>query len=127
MRLKERKIWNAFLGIMVAIVLCMAGSKILTGWSSVFSYRMFYIMSGSMEPEIYEHQMVVGKQLSQDCKLIEGEIYAYRRKGILGNDIVIHRLCGILDDGRYQFQGDANEFPDEAVLREDVGYQIFWY
>lgn len=44
-----------------------------------------------------------------------GNIYAYKREGILGQEIVIHRLIAVLDDGGYQFQGDNNEVPDEAV------------
>ena len=35
---------------------------------------------------------------------------------MLGEDIVIHRLIAITVDDRYQFKGDNNELPDEALV-----------
>ena len=63
--------------------------------------------------------------LSKDEKPQVGNIYAYKRDGMLGQEIVIHRLIAITEDSRYQFKGDNNELPDEALVeREDIGYEI---
>lgn len=126
MKDKVKKVfWNVLTAIAVVVLVSMVISKAVTGWSSIFSFRMFYIMSESMEPVIAENGFVIGKVLSKDEKPQVGNIYAYKRDGILGQEIVIHRLIAITEDGRYQFQGDNNELPDEALVeREDTGYKI---
>jgi len=118
-------VWNIVSVLCTAIIISMVASKLLTGWSSVFSYRAFYIMSESMEPEIAVNQLVLGEYVTEDKSLEIGKIYAYRREGIVGQEIIIHRLIAITEDGQYQFKGDNNELPDEeTVEREDIGYEI---
>lgn len=126
MKNKVKKVfWNVLTAIAVVVFVSMVISKAVTGWSSIFSYRMFYIMSESMEPVIVENGFVIGKVLSKDEKPQVGNIYAYKRDGMLGQEIVIHRMIAITEDGRYQFQGDNNELPDEVLVeREDIGYEI---
>lgn len=124
----RRIFWNGICVIAVLILLSMIGSEILTGWSSVFSYRVFFIMSESMEPEIKENGFVIGKILPKDSEQEVGEIYAYRRAGRFGEEIIIHRFISIGEDGSYQFKGDNNELPDERpVERDDIGYVIVAY
>lgn len=124
----KKGFWNVLMVIAIIVLASMIISKAVTGWSSVFSYRVFYIMSESMEPIIAENGFVIGKVVPKDKKLKVGSIYAYKRDGILGQEIVIHRLIAITEDGRYQFQGDNNELPDEALVeREDIGYKIIVY
>ncbi len=121
----KKGFWNVLTVIAIIVLASMIISKAVTGWSSVFSYRVFYIMSASMEPVISENGLVIGRVLSDDEKPQVGNIYAYKRDGMLGQEIVIHRLIAITEDGRYQFQGDNNELPDEALVeREDIGYKI---
>ena len=121
----KKGFWNVLTVIAIIVLASMIISKAVTGWSSIFSYRVFYIMSESMEHVIAENGFVIGKVLSKDEKLQVGNIYAYKRDGILGQEIVIHRLIAITEDGRYQFQGDNNELPDEVLVeREDIGYEI---
>lgn len=126
MKDKVKKVfWNVLTTIAVVVLVSMVISKAVTGWSSVFSYRVFYIMSESMEPVIAENGFGIGRVLSIDEKPQVGNIYAYKRDGILGQEIVIHRLIAITEDDRYQFQGDNNKLPDEALVeREDIGYEI---
>lgn len=126
---KLRKVsWNVISILCTAIIISMIASKLLTGWSSVFSYRAFYIMSESMEPEITVNQLVLGEYVPEDEEPEVGEIYAYRREGVVGQEIIIHRLIAVTEDGKYQFKGDNNELPDaEAVEREDIGYQVIKY
>ena len=120
--------WNLITVLSILVLVSMVGSKLLTGWSSVFSYRTFYIMSESMEPEIAVHQMVVGEHVPVDEELEVGGIYAYRREGIVGTEIIIHRLISITEDGKYQFKGDNNQLPDaELVERDAIGYRIVLY
>lgn len=121
-------VWNMVSVLCTAIIISMIASKFLTGWSSVFSYRAFYIMSESMEPEIAVNQLVLGEYVPEDENLEIGEIYAYRRAGMVGQEIIIHRLITVTEDGKYQFKGDNNELPDaELVEKDDIGYQVIVY
>ncbi len=122
----RRKLWDVGICLLVAAFLSMGASKLIYGWISVFSYRLFWILSESMEPVIKENRMVVGKLIGED-DLVVGEIYAYRRGGIFGREIVIHRLVRITEEGNYIFQGDNNKEPDGAVERGQIGYRIVWY
>ena len=118
-------VWNIVTAVSVLILLSLAGSKLLTGWSSVFCYRVFYIMSESMEPEIGVHDLVIGEYVPEDEQLEVGDVYAYRREGTFGTEIIIHRLIAVTEDGEYQFKGDNNELPDaESVEREKIGYRV---
>lgn len=126
---ETRKIvWNIFALIGMLMIVSMIVSKLLTGWSSIFSFRSFFIVSESMEPQIGVNQLVLGKYVPDSEELEIGEIYAYRRDGFIGQEIIIHRLIAIAEDGRCQFKGDNNELPDtELVERENIGYQIIRY
>lgn len=118
-------VWNIVTAVSVLILLSLAGSKLLTGWSSVFSYRVFYIMSESMEPQIEVHDLVIGEYVPENEQLEPGNIYAYKREGTFGTEIIIHRLIAVTEDEKYQFKGDNNELPDaELVEREEIGYRI---
>ena len=124
----KKGFWNVLTVIAIIVLASMIISKAVTGWSSIFSYRLFYIMSESMQPVIAENSLVIGKVVPKDEQLKVGNIYAYKRNGILGQEIVIHRLIAITEDGRYQFKGDNNELPDEALVeREDIGYEVIVY
>lgn len=120
--------WNIICVLAIVVFLSMIISKAVTGWSSVFSYRVFYIMSESMEPEIHENGFVIGRTISSDDELFIGRIYAYRTKGLMGEKLIIHRLIDFTEDGKCIFKGDYNEEPDEkAVERSDIGYEIVVY
>lgn len=120
------KFWDFVLCVLAVVALSMGVSKVICGWSSVFSYRLFWVLSGSMEPVIQENRIVVGR-LAGDGELAVGEIYAYQREGMFGKEMVIHRLVGITEEGGYVFQGDSNGEPDGEVGREQIGYRIVWY
>lgn len=126
---KTRKIvWNIFAVIGMLMIVSMIVSKLLNGWSSIFSFRSFFIMSESMEPQIGVNQLVLGKYVPDSEELEIGAIYAYRRDGFIGQEIIIHRLIAVTEDGKYQFKGDNNELPDtELVERENIGYHVIGY
>ncbi len=121
-------IWNMLCILSITILISFTASKLITGWSSFCGYRVFYIMSESMEPEIMTSQLAVGKHVPDDETPEIGEIYVYRSDSILGQELIIHRLIAVTEDGRYQFKGDNNRFPDaELVDREEIGYKVVVY
>ena len=81
-----------------------------------------------MTPVIEEGDVILGQIVSEDDVLEIGKIYAYRRNGELGTEVIIHRLIGMTEENKCLFQGDYNVFPDrEPVEREDIGYEIIGY
>lgn len=120
----KKRLWDMVIALFVGILVCMLISKGLTGWESLFSYRVFFIMSESMEPEIKTNQLVFGRLFCPGEEPEVGQIYAYRKVGVVGSKIVIHRLIAINKDGTYLFKGDHNDQVDETVLRENIGYII---
>ena len=124
----RRIMQDLFTAICIIVIASMIINKLLTGWSSIFFYRVFYIVSESMEPQIDTNQLVLGKYLPEDEELEIGEIYAYRRESIWGEEIIIHRLIEKTEEGKYRFKGDNNYLPDvELVEDEDIGYKIIIY
>ncbi len=95
-----RWFWNVLSGCLLVLVLSLGITKAVTGWSGVGPYRVFFIMSGSMEPEIHKHQLVLAKRLSVRETLVPGDIYAYKKRAWFGEKIVIHRLDEVLSDDK---------------------------
>lgn len=82
---------------------------------SIFGYKMFIIVSGSMEPNLKIGDMVVVKETSQD-KINKGDIITFTEAEYQ----VTHRVMDIIEkDGQnvYQTKGDANNANDSGLLK----------
>ena len=104
---------------------------IRTGKPSIFGFRPFFVMTGSMEPTIRAHSLVVAVPVYPD-EVRTGDIVTYTREAAdtLGGQIripftVIHRVRGIRDD-LLIFQGDNEVEPDPPVRAEQIGYRVVW-
>lgn len=74
---------------------------------------LYYIRTGSMEPEIPVGTVVVADRYAEPEI---GAVFAYQS----GGNIIIHRIIGI-DEGGYVTKGDANPTPDAVrVTREQI-------
>ena len=78
---------------------------------SIFGYKPFIVLSGSMETEIYIGDLVFVKNV--DAKsLKENDIIAFRDAE---NFVVTHRIIKVLEDSEelcFQTKGDNNNAPD---------------
>ena len=84
---------------------------------SLFGFRSFTVVTGSMEPNIHVGSVVITKTLN-DYEF--GEIITFKRKNLT----VTHRLTGI-KNGNYVTKGDKNKKPDaEFVKKTDVIGQV---
>lgn len=82
---------------------------------SIFGYKSFIVLSGSMEPTLSVGDIVFVKE-TKDIK--EQDIIAFR----INNSIVTHRLVEIIDeeDGKkYKTKGDSNTTEDLELLKID--------
>lgn len=127
--MKTEKVKKVFSNLVVILSIAVLGSLLFTGVTTgrpnVFGYRVFYIMSESMEPTIMTGQLAVAHKI--DAEEVEvGDIVAYDR----GDIIIIHRVTDIdeSETGRvFTFQGDNNDFADEPVTAEQIMYEIVVY
>lgn len=97
-------------------------TKQITGKSTVFGYKPFYIMSESMAPVIKVGHIVISKPINANDIDI-GDIIAYKTP----SKTVIHRVIKINDDGTYEFKGDNNKIQipsDIHVTANQIQYKI---
>ena len=116
---------NAIVILSLIVLFSLAFTKLTTGHANVFGYRIFYIMSESMEPTIMTNQFTIAKAISPEAVEI-GDIIAYDR----GDIVVIHRVVevDVTATGRvFYFQGDNNDFVDDPVYEEQIMYEIVIY
>lgn len=87
-----------------------------------FGYKIFIIMSGSMEPTFNLQDIIVVKKMPVDM-IKEDDIIAFRD----GNTVVTHRIKEIIEEGKYSTKGDNNNTQDSQTVKyEDVeGVYIF--
>ena len=104
---------------------------IRTGKPSVFGFRPFFVMTGSMEPTIHARSLVLAVPVSPD-EVSEGDIVTYARtaKDVGGGHVripftVVHRVREIRGD-TFIFQGDNESEPDPPVRAEQIGYRVVW-
>ena len=115
--------------ISLIVIFLLAFSKFTTGKASIFGYKPFFIMSGSMEPTIHTHQLVLG-QLTSSEEVEVGDIVSYTLYDETGlfHEEIIHRIIGLTDDGEYIFKGDANSKQDKlSVSKEQINFKNIMY
>ena len=79
---------------------------------SFFGYRIFKIVTGSMEPKLHVNDVLLIKE--EDNYAI-GDIVTYR----YGDEYVTHRVIFVEGD-QIVTKGDANNTNDEAINKKDV-------
>lgn len=82
---------------------------------SVFGYKPFIVLSGSMESEIYVGDLVFVKEV-ESSKLQVNDIIAFRNSDDL---VTTHRIINIVntDEGRcFETKGDNNNIKDENII-----------
>ncbi|MBR1635741.1 MAG: signal peptidase I [Lachnospiraceae bacterium] len=109
--------------LLIVIVACFCINGIVGGVPSVFGYRVFFIMSESMEPTIRTHQFVVGRVIGDDEPEM-GDVVAYEKGDDPVRKMVIHRIVGVTDDGKFILQGDHNETADVPVESGRIKYKV---
>ena len=82
---------------------------------SIFGYKPFIVLSGSMENEIFVGDLVIVKKVDFDT-LKENDIIAFRDDD---NYVTTHRILNVVntDKGKcFETKGDANNTKDEGVV-----------
>lgn len=93
---------------------------------SIFGYKPFIVLSGSMETEIYKGDLVIVKKVDTDT-LKTNDIIAFREEN---KYVVTHRIVEVTDNnGTKSFitKGDNNNANDAGMVNEEdiEGIYIF--
>lgn len=79
---------------------------------SIFGYKPFVVMSGSMETKINVGDLVLVKKVdSKD--LVVGDIIAFRNSD---DTVTTHRIIEVTDDGCFVTKGDNNNIQDNGIV-----------
>lgn len=84
-----------------------------------FGYGAAIVLSGSMEPEFYEGDLIVVKETKA---YVVNDIVVFQA----GNSLVVHRIINI-EGETITTKGDANSSADEPILVSAIkGKVLFW-
>ena len=96
--------------ILLAILLLTVASK----RTDIFGYRIYTIMSGSMEPTIHVKDAIITKQTDE---VKEGDIIAFEN----GNIVTVHRVIKVYTEENtklYKTKGDNNNTEDPGLVQK---------
>ena len=119
-----------FLIICTALCLVLVGKSAFSGNVSLFGCRIFYVITGSMEPTIHAGAIVLTRA-EDTSKYQVGDIITFKSKtsAIYGQPNT-HRIVDIHTDGTQLFfvtKGDANPVNDDfSVPASDVYGKVIW-
>lgn len=110
--------------VMIAFVLVVCLQRFSNNRISIFKYRMFSVVSGSMAPKYNIGDVLVAKEVEpEDIKV--GDTISYLGKvGSFANKVITHKVVEIEKDtsGKYIFHtmGLTNVIEDPDVYEEQV-------
>ena len=84
-----------------------------SAYPNYFGYTLFEVASGSMEPELKVHDVVIVKIGNENVK--KGDVVAYSSK----DAIITHRIL-FMDQEKVTLKGDANNTIDEPITKNDI-------
>lgn len=96
------------------IVYFFIGVYILCCIPMLFGYHPLVVLSGSMEPHMNVGSLIYYHAVSQD-EIEKGDIVTFE----LDNQYISHRIYGIIEDGKYETKGDANNTVDPVKITYD--------
>lgn len=107
-------VFNTVIWILLILVILLLTLSAVSQKGNIFGYRVYIIVSGSMEPTIKTKDAVV---IKNEKDLLEGDIIAFERD----NKITVHRITKIYtenDEKLYQTKGDQNNGNDKELVHE---------
>jgi signal peptidase I len=87
----------------------------------LFAWGSFLVTSESMRPAISVGDVVVGKHVVAEDQVAVGRVYVFRDPAPTADDLIVHRVVELRDDGYYTTAGDANDVTDsDSVATADL-------
>lgn len=122
------RLFIAVLIVGFLVVVCL--QRFSNNELSFFNYRMFTVISGSMEPKYGIGDVLISKDV-EPSTIKEGDTISYKGKvGDFNGKVITHQVVGITKDenGKYLFRakGLAN-LVEDPILSEDQLYGVVIY
>jgi len=113
---------RAFSWIIVLFLLSLSVILFLSAFDTPVKFRVFSVLSGSMEPKIHTGSLVL--VIPQENYAVGDVITVHSANN--KKETVTHRLHNIKDD-KYELKGDANQNPDSELVTKDraMGKVVF--
>ena len=105
---------KTILWALIFITLSLLLITVASQKTDVLGYRLYIIMSGSMEPVIHVKDAIITKQIDEPQN---GDIIAFQN----GNMITVHRIIKVYTEGDnrlYQTKGDNNNADDPGLVQK---------
>lgn len=121
-----KKVWNAITTVLVILIVILA---ILLVGVRLAGFRVFTVLSGSMEPTYHVGSLIYVKDV--DYRQLEaGDVITFM---LDENTVATHRIIQVVPDEdepevlRYATQGDANDAPDGTLVhyKNVIGTPVF--
>lgn len=103
-------IWIMILFVLVLLLFAGISNK-----KDIGGYRIYLIMSGSMEPTIHVKQAIITKQIDEPKV---GDIIAFGENEV----ITVHRIINVYTEGdvkQYKTKGDNNNTEDSGLVQKE--------
>lgn len=123
-----KKVINNFISLITVTIaiflIVVTAQKIFGGIPNIFGYRIMYITSASMEPELKVGDVIIVKNCLPE-ELKAGDIITYKgEKNDFNGKLITHRVTEIQnDEGGALYivtRGDANSTPDPRIRFDQV-------
>ena len=121
-----KKVWNAITTVLVILIVILA---ILLVGVRLAGFRVFTVLSGSMEPTYHVGSLIYVKDV--DYRQLEaGDVITFM---LDENTVATHRIIQVVPDEdepevlRFATQGDANDAPDGTLVhyKNVIGTPVF--
>ena len=116
-------IWNVLTALLVVIEIVAIAFIVITktsgGEPSLFGYKLYVIVSESMEPEIMVGDVILSKEYDgQELKVGDVVTFIGKEGKVLGQPVT-HKIISVTED-KVVTQGVANTSPDPEMNLDEI-------
>ncbi len=108
--------------LVVLVVLTILVQRVFDNNISLGGYRMFTIVTGSMEPEYQVFDIIISREVATDEIEVGDDVVYLGKEGAMEDKIVTHRVIRIEENEKKEFytQGIANTGEDPVVYGDQI-------
>lgn len=109
--------------IVTLVFIVIATQRIFNNKISLFGYRIFTVVTKSMEPDYKVSDIIVSKKIDQDQLKVGDDVVYLGNTGSFENKVITHRIIEIEEDEagkEFYTQGIANTGVDPAISGDQI-------
>lgn len=136
-KIKENKVlkiignilYTIFFIIVILMLIVVILQRVSNNNNSLKGYRIFTVVTGSMEPKYKVNDILVAKEISPSDIKLEDDVVYKGKEGSVKDKFVTHQVIDIREDnGKYNFttKGIANPEKDPEISEEQVYGKIVY-